>query len=199
MLFYIIYIFIFDSLIKYLNINIIINIIKNIFYYSNNSLFILAIIMGIIIKIFINNKNKINIKIIPYIIIDIIKMLFIKYNLITILISLLLVLFLPKKYINNKIYKILIVFLYIVLPINIYMIIYKTTNKKNPYLIIIPTTIYCILTNIDIIIKSSYQNIFISILFFIISYILYEKNHKKRNIIIIFLIFIYLLYYFILP
>ena len=199
LLFYIFYIFIVESLIKYLNINIIIKIIKTIFYYSNNTFFILSIIVGIIVKIFISNKKKFHTKIIPLIVIDIIKMLLFKYSMLTILISLLLTTFISKKYINNKIYKGFIIFLYIILPINIYILHFKITNKKDSYLIMVPTILYFVLTNINVIIKYGYQNILISILFFIISYIFYENKHKKRNIIIIFLIFIYLLYYSILP
>ena len=196
MLFYIIYIFIISSLVKYLNINIIISIISTIFYYSNNSIFLYAITAGISLKILFKNKLKKDriIKIIPFIIIDLIKIFFIKYNAIFILISLLISILL----INNKlkINKYILLIIYIIFPITGYIVYFKNNTINNTILITIPLLIFILVNSIPNILTLSIRSTCIFIVLAFISYMLY--NHKKRNITLIFLLFIYLFYYFIL-
>ena len=196
MLFYIIYIFIISSLVKYLNINIIISIINTIFYYSNNSIFLYAITAGISLKILFKNKLKKDriIKIIPFIIIDLIKIFFIKYNAIFILISILISILL----INNKlkINKYILLIIYIIFPITGYIVYFKNNTINNTILITIPLLIFILVNSIPNILTLSIRSTCIFIVLAFISYMLY--NHKKRNITLIFLLFIYLFYYFIL-
>ena len=196
MLFYIIYIFIISSLVKYLNINIIISIINTIFYYSNNSIFLYAITAGISLKILFKNKLKKDriIKIIPFIIIDLIKIFFIKYNAIFILISILISILL----INNKlkINKYILLIIYIIFPITGYIVYFKNNTINNNILITIPPLIFMLVNSIPNILTLSIRSTCIFIVLAFISYMLY--NHKKRNITLIFLLFIYLFYYFIL-
>ena len=196
MLFYIIYIFIISSLVKYLNINIIISIINTIFYYSNNSIFLYAITAGISLKILFKNKLKKDriIKIIPFIIIDLIKIFFIKYNAIFILISILISILL----INNKlkINKYILLIIYIIFPITGYIVYFKNNTINNNTLITIPLLIFILVNSIPNILTLSIRSTCTFIVLAFISYMLY--NHKKRNITLIFLLFIYLFYYFIL-
>ena len=196
MLFYIIYIFIISSLVKYLNINIIISIINTIFYYSNNSIFLYAITAGISLKILFKNKLKKDriIKIIPFIIIDLIKIFFIKYNAIFILISLLISILL----INNKlkINKYILLIIYIIFPITGYIVYFKNNTINNTILITIPLLIFMLVNSIPNILTLSIRSACGFIVLAFISYMLY--NHKKRNITLIFLLFIYLFYYLIL-
>ena len=198
MLFYIIYIFIISTLIYTININIILNIITTIFYYSDNALFLIGIYLGIIFKLIKNNRikfKKYNYKLQIFIVFDIFKIFYIKYNLLMILISLLISLFIIN---SNKINKFIIILLYIIFPINGFVINKILYNKTNYSLMIVPSFIYIIIRYYDLFIKSSYKNIVGFIILLLSSYILYKDN-KKRNIIIIFLLFIYLFYYFILP
>lgn len=195
MLFYTLYIFIFASLIKLLNINIIIEIINIIFYYSSNSVYFIGIILGIILKILKTNKLKNINKYLFLIFIDITKIILIKYNLLFILISLIITIFIISiKNIN----KVILYILYLIFPISSYIFIYKLKNIKNYYLIIFPCLVYVIFKYYKIIINCSYKNIIGFIILFMLSYFLFNNNTKKRNIIIIFLLFIYLLYFFIL-
>lgn len=188
-----------------LNINIIINIITKIFYYSNNSVLFFGIIFGILIKTLIDNKNKHNIKkvskFIIFIIIDIIKIFLIKYNLVFIIISLLISLFFInyKPYKNQIFIKIFLHIIYIIFPISSYQIVRSIYNNNLKILYTVPTFIYIFITNYKVLLTSSYKNIVICILMMIISYYFYNNKNKKRNIIIIFLLILYLIYYLMLP
>lgn len=130
----------------------------------------------------------------PFLIIDLIKIFFIKYNAIFTLISLLISILLINSKI--KINKYILLIIYIIFPITGYIVYFKNNNENNNILITIPLLIFMLLNSIPNMLTLSIRSTcgFIALAF--ISYMLY--NHKKRNIILIFLLFIYLFYYFIL-
>ena len=128
-------------------------------------------------------------------------MIYINYNLLLIIISLIIsISLLNKKYQDNKIRKIIYLILYIVLPISSYSIYYLIKGQKNHLLVIIPSILYINSSYFNVFINSNYKNIVGFIILLINGFLLHKNNdNKKRNIIIIFLLFIYLFYYFILP
>ena len=198
MIFYLFYSLIFNLLFKMINIKYIYIIINIIFYNTNNKIFFIAILISFIIKIFKKEikKTKImcNIKIFLLIIIDILKMIFISYNLYLIIISLILsVLYLLIE--RTQKIKILVITSYIFTPISLYYVA-NILEYKNSTILFIPSIIM-------LLIKLKPQNILLVDIKTLIGFIiilLFSLNinintNKKRNIFWIFLIIIYLIYY----
>ena len=198
MIFYLFYSLIFNLLFKIINIKYIYIIINIIFYNTNNKIFFIAILISFIIKIFKKEikKTKImcNIKIFLLIIIDILKMIFISYNLYLIIISLILsVLYLLIE--RTQKIKLLVITSYIFTPISLYYVA-NILEYKNSTILFIPSIIM-------LLIKLKPQNILLVDIKTLIGFIiilLFSLNinintNKKRNIFWIFLIIIYLIYY----
>lgn len=163
---------------------------------------LIGILLGIMINVIINNKifKKNILRKTIFISFDILKMLFIKYNILFILLSLLLSISINNDKLENKNNnKFLTIILYVLLPINGYITNLKLYKNKDILLLVIPNIIYIFVKYKNIIVNSSYKNILCSIIIGIISYFLAKKQNKKRNIIFIFLLFIIMFYYFILP
>ena len=209
MLLYILYAFIIINLIYFINIGTLLNIIKIIFYDTSNNTFFLAIILGIAICL-ISNLKKLKIKYLKkylnFIIIDILKIIFIKFNYVLIITSFiisLLLIFLNKYFKFNKVLKILLFIMYIVTPLSSIILIKISNNidKGNiSFILLLELFIVIFKQNINFISLSSVKTIIGCLI--IIIFTLLNKNNllniKKRNIITIFLILIYLIYYYIL-
>ena len=209
MLIYLLYSFIYTVLIYFINIKYIYKIINIIFYDTFNKALILAILIGVLIKILLslNIKNiKKIVNYIPLTIIELVKLIIFRYNYFSIIISLVLSLIFifmlnKKKYIKNKIYKYLIYLIYLFTPISIYIIL-KILNKNNinKNITLLPSIIYLLLSyNIFSLININIINAISYLLLFVFTFNIYKNKiviNKKRNIITIFLLTIYLIYYF---
>lgn len=186
MLIYLIFIFIIKNLLSFVDIKSTFYILNTIFNYQKINIFFISILIGILIKNIIINRNNLknlfkNKKYLFLIYILIIKNMLITYNLITITIGLIISIILKKFKINRKILYIF----YVLFPIYI-----------NDELLIIDTLINIIkIFNIQII-NSSLINLLYSFILLSVSYFTYDN--KKRNVIITFLLLIYLIYYIIL-
>ena len=207
MLFYILYIFIFKTLLYFINIKDIYKLINLIFYNTNNNYFFFAILIGIFIKLLllsIKTKYKFKdlINIIIFITIDVIKIIFINYSLFLLIaalfISVLICFFkLNNKYTKNVTIKILLFIIYIITPLtSIYISdTFIKNNKCNNLILFSSITVFIICNNFYHIFDMSLKTLIGSLIIFLLSFNIISEKIKKRNIILIFLLMIYLIYY----
>ena len=199
MIIYFLYTYIIKNLIYFLSINETVNIIKFIFYESNNNIYFIFILLGILIKELKLNKIKFknNYKLYIFIFIDIIKIIFIKYSISLILLTLIISIinyYILNIFKDNKSYKIINFIAYIILPISSLYITNLYFDKCNKSLLVLSNVITIILSfNMSIIFNLRIDTYIKSIILLLLSYGVY--NHKKRRNILCFFMILYLIYY----
>ena len=195
MLLYLIYSIFISSLLNIINIKEIFYILNYVFTDNLFTFYIYVILLGILLKLFKSNTLKIKKEIIPLLLLDIIKIVFINYHIILCVISLLISLILIKNKISLN--KYIRAFLYILLPFSSFYIL--SLKDKNSYLnitLVINITIYLLINLNKLHIIINIYNILSGIVLCLFSYSFYSnKRNKKRNIISIIFLIIFLLLY----
>lgn len=184
-----------------MNISSIYKIINYMFYNTQNKVYFISIIIGLLIskiKICMNKYNiKKILKLTPLIIIDIIKTIFI-YHILNIIITLILYILISivrKKIIcnNHKVYKILIFIFYFVTPVSINIF---DINKDYKEILVLPSIItFIIKMNPVLLLSINTKTIVSALILGLFSYNIINKK-QKRNIIKIFLLTLFIIYYY---
>ena len=205
MLFYFLYILIFNNLLYLINVKEIYLLVINLFENVNNNYFFLGIFIGIFFKLIYFSikkfKDKRTYKYALLSLLDIFKILFISYNIYLIIlgliVSLILKYFLKSNYISSNLIKLFLIIIYIFTPILIIFILNSIYNKNDlsEVLLSFEVLVFIILFKPFELTNVSIKTMIGFIIIFLFTFNTLKKSIKKRNIILIFLLIITLIYY----